>query len=304
MKKLLSLILAAVCVLFVSCAPADKPQSALSVADIPKYGGAPYVTLNGNTPSFSEKQRQSTKSVERYSPLDSLGRCGRAYANIGTDLMPTEKRGSISSVKPTGWVQNEYAFISDGHIYNRCHLIGFQLTGENANERNLITGTRYMNVEGMLQFENRVAEYVTSTHNHVLYRVTPVFDGDNLLASGVEMEAWSVEDNGKGVCFDVFCYNVQPGVIITYANGKNKADGTLSGKITAKSSVKGSKSSALKSKATEETAEYVINKKSGKFHIPSCNGVMTMNPENKEFFEGKRSELIRDGYSPCGLCNP
>lgn len=301
MKKLFAAALAVLCALLAacSCVPETAPKGASGSAvleNIPEYNGYPYVELDGNKPDFSEKDRQKTKSFEKYSRLDSLGRCGAAYANVSTDTMPTAPRESISAVEPSGWNQKYYSFIKDGYIYNRCHLIGFQLTGENANERNLITGTRYMNVEGMLPFENQVAEYVTSTKHHVLYRVTPIFEGDNLVANGVEMEAWSVEDNGKGVCFDVYCYNVQPGVVITYANGSSKID--KSKKITAKSSVSGSVSK------TEKVKTYIINKNSGKFHYPDCDAVRQTKKKNKEKFTGKRSELIKKGYSPCGQCNP
>jgi len=202
--------------------PPRAPQSAAMTLDtIPDYEGAPYVELWDNEPEFSDAELTET-SFETYSELDALGRCGVAYANIGQDLMPTEERGSISRVKPTGWVQAQYDCVDGGSLYNRCHLIGYQLSGENANWKNLITGTRYMNVDGMLPFENLVADYVKETGNHVLYRVTPVFDGDNLVASGVEMEALSVEDGGEGVCFHVFVYNVQPGVIIDYATGESR----------------------------------------------------------------------------------
>ena len=201
---------------------APAGQTAATLADIPDYGGEPYVELCGNEPDFTEADLTET-SFETYSELDELGRCGVAYANVGEDLMPTEERGSISRVKPTGWVQQQYDFVDGGSLYNRCHLIAFQLTGENANWQNLITGTRYMNVEGMLPFENLVADYVKETGNHVLYRVTPIFEGDNLVASGVEMEALSVEDGGEGVCFHVYAYNVQPGVEIDYATGENWA---------------------------------------------------------------------------------
>ena len=191
--------------------------------NIPEYDGtSAYAVLNRNQPSFTEDD-YTTDSYESYSDLDSLGRCGVAEANIGVDLMPTEERESISSVHPTGWVQNKYDFVDGKSLYNRCHLIGFQLTGENANEKNLITGTRYMNVDGMLPFENEVADYVASTGNHVLYRVTPAFVDSELVARGVEMEAYSVEDDGQGVCFHVYCYNVQPGVEIDYATGENWA---------------------------------------------------------------------------------
>lgn len=190
----------------------------LSLEDIPEYTGELYVTINNNIPYFEEKDF-TTESFEIYNKLDNLGRCGVAYANICMEIMPTENRGDISDIYPTGWIQEEY----DGeYLYNRCHLIGHQLAGENANEFNLITGTRYFNVSGMLPFENRVANYIDSNpNNHVLYRVTPIFAGDNLVANGVQMEAYSVEDKGKGVCFNVFVYNVQPGINIDYATGKS-----------------------------------------------------------------------------------
>ena len=299
MKKLTALILAVLCVILCACSSGENNAVKFSAANVPEFNGKAYTKLNGNKPEFTEKEKSKTKSFEKYSRLDRLGRCGAAFANIGTDIMPTEERGSISSVKPTGWEQNSYTFIENGYIYNRCHLIGYQLTGENANERNLITGTRYMNVEGMLPFENEVADYVTSTKHHVLYRVTPVFEGDNLLASGVEMEAWSVEDNGKGVCFNVYCYNVQPGVVITYASGKNVPDK----KYTAKSNVSGNKSKAIISR--ENTVrEYVLNVSSKKFHVKTCDAVKKMKPKNKRTYKGTRAELIKDGYAPCGMCNP
>ena len=192
-----------------------------SVEEAPEYSGEPYVEINGNEPDFSGED-SGERSFEIYSELDSLGRCGEAYASVGTDLMPTEDRGSISHVKPTGWHSIQYEHVEGKNLYNRCHLIGYQLSGENANEKNLITGTRYMNVDGMLPFENMVADYVKETNNHVLYRVTPVFEGDNLLADGVQMEAYSVEDDGEGISFNVFVYNVQPGVTIDYATGDSK----------------------------------------------------------------------------------
>ena len=193
------------------------------LTDIPDYDGtSAYAVIDRNQPSFTEDDCTTT-AYEYYSELDSLGRCGVTEACVGIELMPTEERESISKVKPTGWVQNQYDFVDGKSLYNRCHLIGFQLTGENANEQNLITGTRYMNVDGMLPFENQVADYVASTGNHVLYRVTPAFVDDELVARGVEMEAYSVEDDGAGVCFHVYCYNVQPGVEIDYATGENWA---------------------------------------------------------------------------------
>lgn len=300
MKKLTAVILVILCITLCACSSdSSKNKPSFEVSNIPEYTTKAYVEINNNQPEFSEKDKTKTKSFEKYSRLDRLGRCGTAYANISTDLMPTEERGSISSVKPTGWEQNSYTFIENGYVYNRCHLIGYQLTGENANERNLITGTRYMNVEGMLPFENEVAEYITSTKNHVLYRVTPVFEGDNLLASGVEMEAWSVEDNGKGVCFNVYCYNVQPGVVITYASGKNVPDKTY----TTKSAVSGNKSKAITTRNNTEKT-YVLNTNSMKFHLPTCDSVAKMKESNKKTVKSTRSSLINEGYSPCGSCNP
>ena len=196
--------------------------SSLSLEDVPPFSGEPYVVLQDNQPGFSQEDF-TTDSFETYSSLDLLGRCGTAYANIGLDLMPTEERDSIGQVKPSGWQTVKYDIVDGKYLYNRCHLIGYQLSGENANEQNLITGTRYLNVEGMLPFENMVADYVQETDNHVLYRVTPIFEGDELVARGVLMEALSVEDDGEGICFNVYCYNNQPGVIIDYATGESQA---------------------------------------------------------------------------------
>lgn len=202
--------------------PSDDEADA-TTTEIPEYSGEPYSIINNNIPFFTET---TTECFEEYPELDSLGRCGAAYACVGIDTMPTEERESISEVKPSGWHNKPYDFVDGGYVYNRCHLIGFQLTGENANERNLVTGTRYMNVKGMLPFENEVADYIASTGNHVMYRVTPVFEGDNLVCSGVLMEAYSVEDDGAGVQFCVFCFNVQPGVSIDYKTGENMEDVT------------------------------------------------------------------------------
>lgn len=190
----------------------------LSIDSIPAYSGKPYVTINDNVPEFLDSDL-STSSYEYYSDLDELGRCGVAYACVGTDLMPTEERGNIGSVKPTGWHTIKYNVVDGNYLYNRCHLIGYQLSGENANTKNLITGTRYLNVDGMLPFENMVADYVKETNNHVMYRVSPIFEGNNLLVSGVQIEAKSVEDNGEGILFNVYCYNVQPNIEINYATG-------------------------------------------------------------------------------------
>ena len=193
------------------------------LSDIPDYSGAPYVVLGDNVPDFTDADMQTT-SYEEYSDLDNLGRCGAANAIVGIDLMPTEPRGAIGQVRPSGWHTVKYEGIDGNYLYNRCHLIGYQLTGENANEKNLITGTRYLNVEGMLPFEDMVDAYVDETGNHVLYRVRPIFSGDDLVARGVHMEAWSVEDAGQGICFDVFCYNVQPGIVIDYVTGDSQRE--------------------------------------------------------------------------------
>ena len=202
---------------------ASEGPAAVSLDTLPDYDGSPYVELYNGQPSFTEEEKAGTVSWERYAELDLLGRCGPAMACIGRDLMPTEERGSIGMVKPSGWHTVRYDDVVDGkYLYNRCHLIGYQLSGENANEQNLITGTRYLNVVGMLPFEDLVADYVQETGNHVLYRVTPVFRGLELVARGVQMEAWSVEDDGAGVCFNVYCYNVQPGVEIDYATGESR----------------------------------------------------------------------------------
>ena len=226
--RLLPLLLC--CLLLTACAELDalsgssgghsRGTETIALSELPEYSGEPYVEINGNEPDFP-KEEWTEESFEQYAELDGLGRCGTAYASVGTDLMPTEKRGSIGQVKPTGWQTVKYDIVDGKYLYNRCHLIGYQLSGENANEKNLITGTRYMNVEGMLPFENMVADYVRETGNHVLYRVTPVFEGDNLLADGVQMEAFSVEDEGDGISFHVYVYNVQPGIEIDYATGES-----------------------------------------------------------------------------------
>ena len=257
---------------------------AADLSQIPDYTGSPYAVLNGNEPEFDDDDL-TPKAFEDYSELDNLGRCGVAYANICQELMPTEKRGDIGMVKPSGWHTVKYPdIIKDRYLYNRCHLIGFQLAGENANVKNLITGTRYLNVEGMLPFENEVADYVKETGNHVLYRVTPIFDSDNLVASGVQMEAESVEDDGAGVKFNVYCYNVQPGITIDYATGD----------------------SYLTSTKSEETGDstYILNENTMKFHTPDCLSVQKMNPNNRKEYTGNRQDLLDQGYEPCQQCHP
>ena len=262
------------------------------LSNIPDYDGKAYVELNGNVPEFSKSEKTYSESFEEYGKLDSLGRCTYAVSCIGKDLMPTEKRGLIGSVKPSGWHISKYDFVDGKYLYNRCHLIGYQLTAENANERNLITGTRYLNVEGMLPFENDVADYIEITNNHVYYKVTPIFQGNNLVANGVQMQAYSVEDNGQGVSFNVYCYNVQPGVAIDYATGDNQAVASSSASVTSTSS----------DEADKKT--YIVNTKTKKFHNPDCEGVKKMSSSNKKKYKGTRDSLISNGYSPCQKCNP
>ena len=294
MKRLYTglMCLALLCALLCGCEgmPLQAPETpSYTLGEVPAYSGEPYVVLNGNDPDFPEADR-TANSFESYSPLDELGRCGTAYANVGEDLMPTEERGSIGQVQPSGWHTVRYDCVDGQYLYNRCHLIGYQLTGENANEENLITGTRYLNVEGMLPFEDQVAEYVEKTGCHVLYRVTPVYQGDNLLASGVVMEAESVEDDGAGVRFCVYVYNVQPGVEIDYATGESWLAEEEPPAETATGQAEGQ--------------HYVLNTRSMKFHLPECSGVATMSQNNRRDYTGSRQALLDQGYSPCGTCNP
>ena len=275
--------------------------TSFSLSDVEPYSGSAYVAINGNIPYFTSSELTTT-SFELYSALDSLSRCGTAYACIGQDLMPTEERGSIGSVKPSGWHTVRYNGVVDGnYLYNRCHLIGFQLSGENANERNLITGTRYLNIDGMLPFENMVADYVQETNNHVLYRVTPVFEGDNLLAAGVLMEGYSVEDDGDGICFCIFAYNVQPGVTINYATGDSTLDGAAS---TSEPSVAHEPSSDTQAGTSTAEAHYVLNNNTKKFHLPSCASADDIKDSNREDYYGSREDLIERAYVPCKRCNP
>ena len=260
------------------------------LSDIPRYSGVPFCEVNNNKPYF-QSDELITDSFRQFSELDSLGRCGIAFACIGTDSLPTEERGAIGMIKPSGWHTVRYDdLIEDKYLYNRCHLIAFELSGENANPQNLITGTRYMNVEGMLPFENRVHDYVENSNNHVIYRVTPVFEGNNLVANGVLMEGYSVEDSGTGICFNVFCYNVQPSIEIDYADGTSW--------ISEQSDVQ-PEAETLDSKIT-----YILNTHTKKFHYHDCSSVNDMKEKNREAFTGSREELIEMGYSPCGKCNP
>lgn len=281
---------------------------------VPAYTGNSYVELNQNQPLFDEDDMVTTP-FENYSRLDELGRCGEAYANLCGEEMPTEERGEIGSVRPSGWHTVKYNDLIDGnYLYNRCHLIGYQLAGENANEKNLITGTRYLNVEGMLPFENRVADYLKSSKNHVLYRVTPIYEGDNLVASGVTMEAKSVEDEGEGICFYVFVYNVQPGILIDYADGSSLPDAAYAGQYGQNpekdrrtenenaAAANGAYSNVTDSTATEKT--YILNTNTHKFHDPSCSSVSDMKEKNKKVTTDTRESVIASGYAPCKRCDP
>ena len=273
--------------------PETKPVVGFSKFDIkqvPAYSNKPYVVINNNNPYFTNNE-MTQNSYESYAKLDALGRCGITIACVGKDIMPTEDRGSIGNVKPTGWHTVKYDCVDGKYLYNRCHLIGFQLTGENANTSNLITGTRYLNVDGMLPFENMVADYVKETNNHVMYRVTPIFEGNNLVATGVLMEAKSVEDNGDGILFCVFCYNVQPGVTIDYATGESQ--------LTENVEVPSVESPTQV--PTETKVTYVLNTNTKKFHLESCSSLPT---SNRQDYEGTRDEVVAMGYSPCGRCKP
>lgn len=294
--------------------------SAFNAADVPAYSGEPYTAVNNNEPYFTS-DNLTTEAFENYSELDALGRCGVAYANVCLETMPTEKRGSISEVKPTGWHSVKYDNVDGKSLYNRCHLIGYQLTAENANQQNLITGTRYLNVDGMLPFENMVADYVKETDNHVLYRVTPIFTGDNLVADGVLMEGYSVEDEGDGICFCVYAYNVQPGITIDYATGdswlsseKGNSDSSFGGNSAVSQSAadkSGTQQAAVQTESVKETSapvstgtEYILNTNTKKFHYPSCSSVKQMKASNKKEYTGSRDDLIAQGYDPCKKCNP
>ena len=271
----------------------EETETFPTLSDIPDYVGEPYAVLHDNLPYFTEDAVRAV-SFEQYSDLDALGRCGTAYACLSTELMPTEKRTSIGSVKPSGWHTAKYDIVDGGYLYNRCHLIGFQLAGENANPNNLITGTRYMNVEGMLPFENMTADYIKETENHVLYRVTPFYDGENLVANGVLMEALSVEDNGEELAFCVFCYNVQPGIQIDYATGESeRAENTSYNHPT-----------GIFSEEEAENTAYGLNTKTKKIHRTSCPSVADIKEENYTEYTGDLTEWIKKGYSFCQNCNP
>ena len=293
-KLLVTGLLLSLTLLFGGCSPDSSSESPSQTSDreasynlesIPEYTGDPYVVINENVPFFTESNF-TEEAFETYSDLDELGRCGAAFANVGKETMPTEERGQIGMIKPSGWQTVKYDCVDGKYLYNRCHLIGYQLSAENANEKNLITGTRYLNVSGMLPFENKVADYIKNTGNHVLYRITPIYQGKNLVASGVLMEAQSVEDDTIRFC--VYCYNVQPGIQIDYATGKS-------------SLAAGSEEA---SKAPDQEATYILNENSKKIHTPDCPSVQDTKPKNRKEYHGSLQELLDDGYTGCKNCNP
>ena len=334
------LVLALVCsALITSCRSREGFDNSdyAGLEDIPEWSGEPSVEINGNKPDFDDDEIEAAEEaaeggadkLEVFTELDKYGRCGSAIACVGHETMPEGERGSIGMIQPSGWHISKYDFIDNGgYLYNRCHLIGWQLTGQNDEERNLITGTRYMNTQGMLPYENQVAEYVRSTGNHVLYRVTPVFKGKDLLARGVEIEAYSLEDKGQGISVNVYCYNVQPGVKISYKDGRNELDeSTLpeeelsdsshedaSEEDAVKAGEDASEDEEVKAGDAEENDEpeyivpegvtYVLNNNTMRFHKTDCEGAKTIKEHNREWFYGSRQEAIDSGYVPCGMCNP
>lgn len=291
LKKIIFIIISILMVLSCGCGDLsgngnlDYGDTYIDLESIPEYSGQRYIVLNDNIPDFTEEDLQQ-EPFEYYSELDKYGRCGVAYAMLGKELMPTQPRENISEIKPTGWKTAPYEdLITDVYLYNRSHLIAHSLAGENANPNNLITGTDYMNKQGMLPFEEDVLWYIRDTGNHVMYRVTPVFHGDELVARGVQMEAYSVEDSGEEICFNVYIYNVQPGVEIDYATGENWRDADYY-------------------EDDEAVGSYILNTSSKKFHYDGCDGAYNMNSKNRKVYEGPRSVLIDQGYEPCGSCRP
>lgn len=273
--------------------------------DIPEWSGEAYIELNNGKPTFS-KNDLKREYYQKFTDLDSKGRCGVAVACIDKECMPEGTRGSIGMIKPSGWQISKYDFIDNGgYLFNRCHLIGWQLTGENAEERNLITGTRYLNTEGMLPFESQVANYVRRTGNHVMYRVTPIFHGKELVARGVVIEAESVEDEGDGISFNVYCYNVQPGVIIDYKTGENHLDPESKQQPKQEEQTISETTVEQVTLATiSEEYDYILNTNTKRFHYPDCASVQDMSEHNRKGYVGTREELIEQGYQPCGVCKP
>ncbi len=252
----------------------------------PAYAGEDDIEVNGNIPFFTKEELSRSDIFETYSDLDNLGRCGVSFASLCKELMPTEPRGEIGHIRPSGWHTVKYPeLIEDLYLYNRCHLIGFQLAGENDNEKNLITGTRYLNVSLMLPYENAVATYIKTDGNKVMYRVTPIFLDTELVCRGILMEGYSVTDSGKSICFNRFLYNVQPGIEIDYTTGDSRlSNGTGS--------------------EEEIPTEYILNTNSKKFHLPGCKWADSISDKNKKVVTDFRQNIIDDGYDPCGTCNP
>lgn len=332
-KNLFWLLLFTVLLCLTGCGNIGRNQRSTGsqTVEISSYDQEPYEIIHNNEPEFTEKEKKSTKAFENYASLDSLGRCGVAFANICEEIMPTDKRTSIGKVKPSGWHTVRYDTVDGKYLYNRCHLIGYQLAGENANEKNLITGTRYLNMEGMLPFEDQVADYVQDTGNHVLYRVTPRYEGDNLVADGVQMEGYSVEDQGEGICFNIFAYNVQPGITIDYKTGKSAQEksgkdyqdviaetdkkedkegesqeaGGKKAMASEPSQKEGSKGKSNTDTGTEAVKkDYILNTNTKKIHDPSCSSVEETLPKNRKKVKEDRNKLIEDGFEPCQRCKP
>lgn len=327
-KNIIWILLFSVALGLSGCSTASlrEPEKTTEVIDTSGYTNEPYEIIHDNEPEFTEKEKKNTKAFENYAELDSLGRCGVAFANICKEIMPTEKRGAIGQVKPSGWHTVKYDIVDGNYLYNRCHLIGYQLAGENANEKNLITGTRYLNMEGMLPFEDQVADYVQSTGNHVLYRVTPQYEKNNLVAEGVQMEGYSVEDQGEGICFNIFAYNVQPGISIDYKTGESEQTGTgedvqdgadvpedgKSHKANSKNVTKNGQSEKWEDvdkisgngQTESKQKEYVVNTNTKKFHDPACSSVKDTLAKNRKKVTESRDTLIQQGYEPCGKCKP
>ena len=308
MKKILYArigFIISVIIILTGCSETLTNSQNFSLDSVPAFSGKPYVTLNNNQPYFTSDEIKST-SFEKYSPLDHLGRSGVALSCLGTALMPSEERGAIGNIKPSGWHTVKYDIVDGKYLYNRCHLIGYQLSGENANIKNLITGTRYMNINGMLPFENMVADYIKESNNHVMYRVNPIYNGNNLVASGITMEAYSVEDSGEGICFNVYVYNVQPGIYIDYATGdssllenENDTDSRNTSEYAASSNITDNQTIDI-----SENNTYIVNKNTKKFHLPSCSGAKNIKASNIQEYTGSRDNLILQGYSACKSCNP
>lgn len=287
MKRMLKGFFLCLMVLLAGCQNAvPQPGTDPGTQDIPAYFGSPYVEVNEGIPAFSDVDL-STTAYKEFEGLDKFGRPVQAYAVLGPELLPDDDRQDISMIYPPGWDQKSYDFIEGGKLYNRCHLLAWSLTGENANPQNLITGTRYMNTEGMLPFEMEVLDYIRQTGNHVLYRVTPEYTDDNLLADGVQMEAWSVEDDGRGIKFNVYCYNVQPGVVIDYADGANHA----------------ADQTEEEEQYYTEVLDFILNTRSMKFHTMDCPRAADISAQNRDYFRGTRQELLDMGYTPAQECN-